>query len=67
MVVAESMQKTFGESLSVKSFTTDSEEAKGYSFKSSTNVLFENEMVPLDVATDESRMKTFLSHKLSGS
>ena len=67
MVVAENMEKAFPESLVVKSFTTDSEEAKEYSFRSSTNVLFENELVPLDVATDESKMKTFLSQKLSGS
>jgi hypothetical protein len=58
------MKEKFGEKLDVKIYTTDSEEAKGYTFKSSANVLFQNDWVPLDVATDKSKMQTFLSSKL---
>jgi hypothetical protein len=64
MGVANDMKEKFGEKLDVKMYTTDSEEAKGYTFKISTNVLFENEWVSLDVATDKSKMETFLSGKI---
>lgn len=64
MGVANEMKEKFGEKLDVKMLTTDSEEAKGYTFMSSTNVLFENEWVPLEVATDKSKMETFLSGKI---
>ena len=67
MGIAEAMQEKFGAALDYKCFTTDSEEAKGYAFKSSTNVLFDNEWIPLEVATDHNRMETFLSQKLSKS
>jgi hypothetical protein len=55
------MKENFGEKLEIKIFTTDSDEAKGYTFMSSTNVLVNNEPVSLDVATDKSKMKAFLS------
>lgn len=62
--VAHDMKEKFGDKLDVKIYTLDSEEAKGYTFKSSTNVLFQNDWVPLDVATDKSKMESFLSQKL---
>jgi hypothetical protein len=58
------MKEKFGAKLDVRIFTLDSEEAKGYSFKSSTNVLFQGDWVPLDVATDRSKMENFLSQTL---
>jgi hypothetical protein len=58
------MQVKFGERLDVKIYTMDSEEAKGYTFMSSTNVLFDNEWVPLEEATDKSKMEAFLSSKV---
>jgi hypothetical protein len=58
------MKEKFGEKLNVKIYTTDSDEAKGYTFKGSTNVLFENDWVPLDVATDKGKMDTFMSMKI---
>jgi hypothetical protein len=58
------MKAKFGEKLEVRILTTDSEEAKGYVFKSSTNVLFDNDWIPLEVATDKSKMETFLSSKV---
>jgi len=49
--------------LEVKIHTTDSEQAKGYEFKSATNVLFDKEWIPIDVATNVVKMETFLSDK----
>jgi hypothetical protein len=62
--VAEAMQKKYGKKLELKIYTTDSKEAKPYNFKSSTNVLFQKEPVPIDVATDPQKMDVFLSKKL---
>ncbi len=64
MVVAEEMKKKYGKKLEVKIYTTDSEEAKPFHFKSSTNVLFQKEPVPIDIATDPKKMEIFLSPKL---
>jgi len=58
------MKEIFGAKLDVKIFTLDSEEATGYTFKGSTNAFFQKDWVPLDVATDKSKMETFLSQKL---
>ncbi len=58
------MQEKFSDKLNVRIHTMDSEEAKGYTFKSSTNILFANEWVPLDVALDQEKMEQFLSQKL---
>lgn len=58
------MKEKYGDRLNVKIYTTDSKEAKPYQFRSSTNVLFENEHVPVDIATDRKKMFNFLSSKL---
>ncbi len=65
MGVAEDMKKLFGEKLELNIYRTDSEQALKYDFKSSTNVLLDQELIPLEIATDKSRMKDFLSKKLS--
>lgn len=62
--VANDMKKKFYGKLNVKIYTMASEEAKGYTFKSSTNVLFDNKWVALDISTDKGKMETFLSQKL---
>jgi hypothetical protein len=62
--VAEEMEKKYGKKLELKIYTTDSEEAKPYNFKSSTNVLFQKDPVPIDIATDSKKMDVFLSQKL---
>ncbi len=59
------MQERFADSLNVHINTLDSEAAQGYTFKSSTNVLFEDEWLSLDVALDEDKMEDYLSQKLS--
>jgi hypothetical protein len=62
--VAGDMKEKYGDQLEIRISTTDSEEAKQYQFKSSTNVVFENEMVPIDIATDKVKMDLFLTEKL---
>ena len=58
------MKIKYGEKLDLKIYTTDSEEAKPINFKSSTNLLFQNESVPIDIATDSQKMNVFLAGKL---
>mgnify|MGYP000956273473 FL=1 len=62
--VAEEMKRKYGERLELKIYTTDSKEAEPYNFRSSTNVLFEKELVSVDIATDRDKMDAFLSSKL---
>ena len=64
MGVAEEMKKKYGDRLELKTYTTDSEEATPYNFKSSTNVFFQKELVPIEIAADSSKMDDFLSRKL---
>ena len=61
--VAEEMKNKYGKKLEVKIYTTDSEEAKPYNFKSSTSVLFQKELVPIEIATDSKKMEVFLFQK----
>ena len=63
--VAEEMKNMFGEKINLSIFTTDSEEARKYNFRSSTNVLFEDDLVPLEISLDKQKMKDFISAKLS--
>ena len=58
------MKDKYGEKLDVKIFTTDSPEAEPYQFRSSTNVLFEKVLLPVDVATDINKMEIFLADKI---
>jgi len=62
--VAEEMKKKCGEKLELKIYPIDSEETKPFNFKSSTNVLFQNESVPSDIATDSKKRDVFLSGRL---
>ena len=45
-------------------YTADSKEAEPYQFRSSTNVLLDNEFIAVDIATDRDKMDAFLSSKL---
>jgi hypothetical protein len=60
------MKARFADELDGKIYTMDTEEAKEYAliFKGSTNVLFEDDWVPLGVALDNTKMEIFLSEKL---
>jgi hypothetical protein len=61
--VAKDMKEEFGDKLTVDIFTLDSPEALNYTFKSSTNVLFEGEKVPLGVALDKVKLTEFIAQK----
>ncbi len=63
--VAEEIKNIFGEKINLSIYTTDSEKARKYDFRSSTNVLFEDELIPLEISLDKQKMKDFLLEKLS--
>ncbi len=63
--IAEKMKEMFGEKITLKIHTMDSPEALKHNFRSSTNVLFEGELLPLTTALDEGKMEEFLKEKLS--
>lgn len=62
--VANEMKEKYGERLNVKIYTIDSKEALPFQFKSSTNVLFEKELIPVDIAIDRNMMDQYLSSKI---
>jgi hypothetical protein len=63
--IAKEMKSIFGEKIRLNIFTTDSEEARQYDFRSSTNVLLDGDLTPLEIALNKQKMKDFLSEKLS--
>lgn len=63
--IAEEMKEMFGKKINLNIYTTESEEAQKYDFRSSTNVLFEGDLIPLETALDNNKMKDFLLEKLS--
>ncbi len=65
MGIAKEMEEMFGEKINLNIYSIDSKEARKYDFKSSTNVLFDGQLIPLDTALDKNKMKDFLSEKLS--
>ena len=58
------MKDRYGANLEIKIFTTDSEEAKRHNFRSSTNVLLNDELLPLDVAIDRNKLALFLAENM---
>src|SRR4030042_4570724 len=54
---ATEMKEKYGEKLELRIFRTDAKEAEPYQFQSSTNVLFNNEHVHIDIATDKINFK----------
>jgi hypothetical protein len=60
------MKQKFDGKLNVHIHTLDSPEAIpfAFAFKGSTNVLFDNDWVPLGIAIDKTNMEAFLSEKL---
>jgi hypothetical protein len=63
--VARQMKEKFGAALELNIFRMDSQEAGSYRFLGSTNVLFNKESVPLEIAIDNIRMDQFLSSRLT--
>ena len=62
--VAKEMKAKYADRLDLRIYTIDWKEAEPYHFRSSTNVIFEEEYVPVDIATDRSKMDAFLFSKL---
>lgn len=58
------MKGKYGSILEIRIFTNESEEARAYNFRSSTNVLLNDVLIPLDVATDRKKLALFLSENL---
>jgi transglutaminase-like putative cysteine protease len=58
--VSKAMKEKFGDQLELKVLLNDSEEARSYDLKASTNVYINGEWVPLDVATSRENMKHYL-------
>jgi transglutaminase-like putative cysteine protease len=58
--VAKTMKEKFGDQIELKVLLNNSEEAKNYSLKGSTNVYINGEWIPLDVATSKENMKHYL-------
>lgn len=50
--------------LNVEIYTTDHEKAQAYNFKSATNVLLNETLLPIDIVTDQTKMDEFLSKQL---
>ena len=65
IVVAEEMKNIFGDKINLNIYTLDSLEAMKYKFKSATNVLLDENPVPLDISLDKQKMKEYLSDKIS--
>jgi hypothetical protein len=54
------LKEKFPNDLDLEIHTTNSEAAKGYVFKSSTTVLLDNQMVPLQTALSSPAMEDYL-------
>nr|WP_319586536.1 hypothetical protein [uncultured Desulfobulbus sp.] len=55
------MQEIFKDGLELQIHRADSPEALPYNLRSSTNVFVNDELVPLDVATSDTAMKSYLT------
>lgn len=60
------MKDKYGDKIELKILTLDSEEALKYAsqFKGSTNLLLNNEWVPVDAATDKDKLDKYLAKYL---
>lgn len=58
------MKELFGDKVEVGIFTIDSPEALQYNFRSSTNALFDGEMVSPEIALNKEKMKGFLEKRI---
>ncbi len=63
--IAEELKEKFGDKLDLHIHTTDSPEALKYNFRSSTNVLIEEELVPLQVALNADELEKLFAEKLA--
>lgn len=62
--MAREMKEKYGDKIDLKIYLSHSEEAQKYKLKSAASALVDEELIPLDVATDKDRMNNFLSEKM---
>jgi len=60
---ARKMKQVFGQNLNLNFCITDAETARKYRFKGSTNVMFNDELIPFHIAINERSLKELLSKK----
>ena len=63
---AEEVKKKHGDGLTLQIDTNDSEEARGYGFKSGTNVLLDEEQISLDLAIDADKLDELIAGRMNG-
>ncbi len=61
--IAEGLKEKLGEKIHLEIYTTDSPEAMKYNFRSSTNVLCNGDLIPLNIALDAKKLEEFLLEK----
>lgn len=59
--VAKKMKEKFGDKIELNIYLNDSEEAKGYTLLSSTNVFVNDQLVSREIALDKENMYDFLN------
>ena len=59
--VAKAMKEKFDDRINLNIYTNDSEEAKGYTILSSTNVYVNDQLVSPEIALDKKRMLEYLA------
>ncbi|GAB6888898.1 hypothetical protein JCM13304A_23980 [Desulfothermus okinawensis JCM 13304] len=63
--IAKEMKDIFKDKLDLKIYTMDSEEAKKYNFKSSTNMVLDGERLHIKTALDSEKVKNLIQEKLA--
>jgi len=58
------MKKNFEDSIDLNIYKNDSQEAKDFKIKGSTNVFVNGEGVPLDVALSNDKMNAYLKERM---
>jgi len=59
--IANKMKEKLGDKIELNIYQNDSQEAKGYTLLSSTNVFVNDQLVSREIALDEKNMYDFLS------
>ena len=63
--IAKEMKDLFKNKLDLKIYTLDSEEAKKYNFKTSTNMLLDGERLHIKTALNKEELTRIIKKKLS--
>ncbi|AGL03475.1 hypothetical protein Desgi_4223 [Desulfoscipio gibsoniae DSM 7213] len=60
--IAKKMKEKFGDKIELNIYQNDSEEAKGYTLLSSTNVFVNDQLISREIALDKENMYDFLNN-----